>query len=121
MEKSIKCTVFRNPRKVEDVFVAPVDYGEFSFKNHVIFCQPSTADPLDRYVIMIHLGDKLMPMCLCLNPDDDFDLLIEKMNGLVKHWSIVFKIPEEQCYSILLHTCRKIDNYVWKPYQLTMQ
>jgi hypothetical protein len=46
MEKSIKCTVFHNPRKVEDVFVSPLECSEFLMKNHVIFCEPSTASPV---------------------------------------------------------------------------
>lgn len=120
MEKSIRCTVFRNPHKVEDIFVAPSEFSDFSLKNHVIFCEPSTAEPLDRYVAMIYFGQKVMPVCLCMNSDDEFGILNEQLHGMIKHWCSVFNLPEEECYAILLHSSVKRENYVWKPYQFTM-
>lgn len=121
MVKSIRCTVFHNPRKVEDVFVAPSECSEFLMKNHVIFCEPSSAAPLDRYVVMFYLGQRVIPACLCLSSDDEFGVLNEQIDSMIKHWSSVFKLPKDECYAILLHSSVKRENYIWKPYQFTMQ
>jgi hypothetical protein len=120
MEKSIKCTVFHNPRKVEDVFVSPLECSEFLMKNHVIFCEPSTAEPLDRYVFMFYLGQRVIPACLCLPPDGEFVALNKQIDSMIKHWSSVFNLLRDECYAVLLHFSVKRENYVWKPYQFTM-